>query len=95
MLFEFKTKRQHYYKQIEEEQKGNLEKKLLLIEELKHLIDNAESATMYQNFKGIQEKWNAIGNIPRTKYNDTWRTYHHHVERFTAGREMERISMLC
>ena len=82
LLFEFKTKRQNYYKQIEEEQKGNLEKKLLLIEELKHLIDNAESATMYQNFKGIQEKWNAIGNIPRTKYNDTWRTYHHHVERF-------------
>jgi len=82
LLFEFKTKRQHYYKQIEEEQKGNLEKKLLLIEELKHLIDNAESSTMYQNFKEIQQKWSAIGNIPRTKYNDTWRTYQHHVERF-------------
>ncbi len=82
LLFEFKTKRQHHYKQIEEEQKGNLEKKLLLIEELKHLIDNAESSTMYQNFKEIQKKWSAIGNIPRTKYNDTWRTYHHHVERF-------------
>ena len=55
---------------------------MLLIEELKHLIDNAESSTMYQNFKEIQKKWSAIGNIPRTKYNDTWRTYHHHVERF-------------
>ena len=82
LLFEFKTKRQHYYKQIEEEQKNNLEKKLLLIDELKDLIDNAESSTMYQNFKAIQQKWNTVGNIPRTKYNDTWRTYHHHVERF-------------
>jgi hypothetical protein len=82
LLFEFKTKRQHYYKQIEQEQKSNLEKKLLLIDELKDLIDNAESSTMYQNFKAIQQKWNTIGNIPRTKYNDTWRTYHHHVERF-------------
>jgi hypothetical protein len=82
LLFEFKTKRQHYYKRIEEEQKNNLEKKLLLIDELKDLIDNAESSTMYQNFKALQQKWNTIGNIPRTKYNDTWRTYHHHVERF-------------
>ena len=82
LLFEFKTKRQNYYKQIEEEQKNNLAKKLELIDELKHLIDNAESSTMYHNFKEIQQNWSKVGNIPRTKYNDTWRTYHHHVERF-------------
>ena len=82
LLFEFKTKRQNHYKQIEEEQKSNLAKKLELIDELKHLIDNAESSTMYHNFKEIQQNWSKVGNIPRTKYNDTWRTYHHHVERF-------------
>jgi len=82
LLFEFKTKRQSYYKQVEEEQKENLSKRLTLIEELKHLIDNAEPSTMYNQFKGLQDKWRSIGNIPRTKYNDTWRTYHHHVERF-------------
>jgi len=82
LLFEFKTKRQNHYKQIEEEQKENLSKKLALIEELKHLIDNAEPSTMYNQFRGLQDKWRSIGNIPRTKYNDTWRTYHHHVERF-------------
>ncbi len=82
LLFEFKTKRQNHYKQIEEEQKENLAKRLTLIEELKHLIDNAEPSTMYNQFRGLQDKWRTIGNIPRTKYNDTWRTYHHHVERF-------------
>ena len=55
---------------------------MALIEELKHLIDNAEPSTMYSQFKKLQDKWRSIGNIPRTKYNDTWHTYHHHVERF-------------
>ncbi len=82
LLFEFKTKRQNHYKQLEEEQKENLSNRLTLIEELKHLIDNAEPSTMYSQFKKLQDKWRSIGNIPRTKYNDTWRTYHHHVERF-------------
>jgi hypothetical protein len=26
--------------------------------------------------------WKGIGPVPRTKYNTTWRNYHHHVERF-------------
>ena len=82
LLFEFKTKRQNHYKLLEEEQKKNLSNRLTLIEELKHLIDNAEPSTMYSQFKKLQDKWRSIGNIPRTKYNDTWRTYHHHVERF-------------
>lgn len=82
LLFEFKTKREKFYKQLEAEQKENLAKRLALIEELKHLIDNAEPSTMYNEFKKLQDRWRTIGNIPRTKYNDTWRTYHHHVERF-------------
>ena len=37
---------------------------------------------MYKDFKAIQEKWRAIGPVPKSHYNDTWKTYHHHVERF-------------
>ena len=79
---EFKKKRQRYYKEIEREQKQNLEDKLQLIEKLKDLIDNAEASTMYKNFKLLQDEWRSIGQIPHSKYNDVWRTYHHHVERF-------------
>ncbi len=82
LLFEYKTKREAYYKQIEQEQKENLTKRLTLIDDLKHLIDNAEPSTMYSNFKELQDSWRAIGRIPSAKYNDTWRTYEHHVERF-------------
>jgi len=81
-LYDFKQKRTEFFKNQENQLKDNLQKKLEVIEELKHLIDHADGATMYKVFKGIQDKWNGVGPIPRAKYNDTWRTYHHHVERF-------------
>ena len=82
VLHDFKKKRQKYYKDLEEEQKLNLERKLQLINNLKELIDTAEPSTMYKNFRTLQDEWRTIGQIPHTKYNDVWRTYHHHVERF-------------
>jgi len=82
LLFEFKNKRQQYYKDIEKSQKENLEIRLGLIDQLKNLIDNAEASTMYKNFRVLQDEWRSAGQIPHTKYNDVWRTYHHHVERF-------------
>lgn len=78
----YKRKRQKHYKEIENEQKENLQKKLQLIEDLKSLIDNADPSSMYKNFRSLQDDWRKIGQIPHTKYNDVWRTYHHHVERF-------------
>lgn len=81
-LYDFKIKRNEFYANQDAKLNSNLEEKLELIENLKHLIDNAEGATMYKMFKDIQTKWVAIGPIPRAKYNDTWRTYQHHVERF-------------
>lgn len=82
LVQDFKKKRQKYYKDIEFEQKENLQKKLQLIEDLKSLIDNADPSSMYKNFRSLQDEWRKIGQIPHTKYNDVWRTYHHHVERF-------------
>ncbi|PHQ55939.1 MAG: chromosome segregation protein [Lutibacter sp.] len=82
ILYDYKVKKNEFYAKQDSQLNDNFENKLALIEELKHLIDHADGATMYKVFKGIQERWRVIGPIPRAKYNDTWRTYHHHVERF-------------
>jgi hypothetical protein len=82
LVNEYKIKRQQYYKDLESSQKENLELRRMLIDELKSLIDNAEASTMYKDFRNLQERWREVGQIPRAKYNDVWRTYHHHVERF-------------
>ena len=82
LLSDYRVKREAYYANIEKKLNENLEKRLQVIEELKALIDDAEVSTMYKNFKAIQEKWNSIGGVPKSTYNDTWKTYQHHIERF-------------
>lgn len=82
LLSEYKTKRDAYYGNLEKQLNENLEKRLQVIEDLKTLIDEAEVSTMYKNFKVIQDTWKTIGPVPKTTYNDTWKIYHHHVERF-------------
>ncbi|MGJ8745147.1 DUF349 domain-containing protein [Polaribacter sp.] len=82
LLSDYKKERDAHYGDLEKQLKVNLEKRLSVIESLKDLIENADSATMYKNFKEIQDTWRAIGPVSKTRYNDTWKTYHHHVERF-------------
>ena len=82
LLSDYKSKRDAYYANLDTQLKNNLEKRHQVINELKELIENAEPNTMYKNFKVIQTNWREIGSVPRNKYNDTWRNYHHHVERF-------------
>ena len=82
LLSDYKSRRDAFYAEQEKVLNTNLEKRLAAIEALKHLIENAESTTMYKEFKKIQDRWKKIGAVPKARYNDTWKIYHHHVERF-------------
>ncbi len=80
---EYREKRNLYYKNLEKNLKENLAKRLELIEELKALVNVEEDInTTYKNFKDIQARWRNAGPVPRTQYNNVWRTYHHHIEIF-------------
>ncbi len=83
VYFDYKEKRNNYYKNLKKDLQDNLEKRLELIEELKGLLNAEENInSTYKHFKEIQEKWHVAGPIPRDKYNLVWNTYHHHVENF-------------
>jgi len=82
LLSDYKTRRDAFYAEQEKILNQNLENRLATIEALKHLIENAESTTMYKEFRKIQDRWKKIGAVPKARYNDTWKIYHHHVERF-------------
>ena len=82
LLAEYKKKRDTYYLQLEKQLNDNLEIRNTIIESLKVLIEQGDVKTMYNDFQEIQKKWKEIGPVPKTRYNDTWKTYHHHVERF-------------
>ncbi|PCH77399.1 MAG: chromosome segregation protein [Flavobacteriaceae bacterium] len=82
LLYDYKVSRDAHYSSVEKELNTNLASRNQVIEELKHLIENADGNTMYKNFRSLQDTWRAIGPVPKATYNDTWKTYHHHVERF-------------
>ncbi len=81
--FEYREKRNNYYKNLKRDLQANLQKRLALIDELKGLISIEENInTTYKHFKDIQERWREAGPIPRDGYNTVWNNYHHHVENF-------------
>ena len=83
LFFDYREKRNNYYKNLKKDLQANLVKREELIEELKGLLTAEENInTTYKQFKDIQETWHTAGAIPRDKYNLTWNTYHHHVENF-------------
>jgi len=82
LLSDYKKQRDAYYSNLEKQLKENLEKRFKVIDDLKALIQEADTKTMYKSFRELQNIWRNIGAVPKNKYNDTWRTYHHHVERF-------------
>ncbi|MBU2975820.1 DUF349 domain-containing protein [Zobellia sp. B3R18] len=80
---DYREKRNQYYKSLEKNLKENLNKRLEIIEELKSLVNVDEDMnTTYKAFKELQENWRNAGPIPRTEYNNVWRTYQHHIEIF-------------
>ena len=80
---DYREKRDEYYKNLEQNLQKNLEKRLQIIEDLKGLVNVEEDInTTYKNFKDLQENWRNAGPIPRTDYNNVWKTYHHHIEIF-------------
>jgi len=82
LLSDYKKQKDIHYSNLEKQLKDNLEKRVQVIEDLKILIENADTKTMYKYFRDLQNTWRSIGPVPKTKYNDTWKIYHHHVERF-------------
>ena len=82
LLSDYKKQRDAHYNAIEKQMNDNLDKRVQVIDGLKRLIENADANTMYKEFRVLQDTWRSIGAVSKTRYNDTWKTYHHHVERF-------------
>ena len=88
----YRARRQQYLEQLEEQKKKNLEAKQALIEELRTLVDSDEEQmrTVMDRFNDIQERWKAIGDVPRDQMNDLWQNYHFQIEQFFAKLKINR-----
>ena len=81
---QYRTRRQQYMEALEAQKQKNFETKQALIEELRTLIDSEEESVkaVMDKFNEIQDRWKAIGEVPRDKMNDLWQNYHFQIEQF-------------
>ncbi len=90
---EFRTLKNAYYKQLQNNLNTNLEKRLDIIEKLKQLVDNSEQGTdSLKQLAELKEEWKDAGAIPKDKYNHVWNNYHFHIERFYDQLHLDRES---
>ena len=80
----YRARRQKMQEEIDAQKAANLEAKKQILEELRVLIDKDEETLKqtYDEFNAIQEKWKAIGEVPRDQMNDLWQNYHFLIEQF-------------
>lgn len=91
IYFEYREKRDNYYKNLKKNLNENLKNRLSLIEELKGMIGTGrDMKATFENFKDLQERWKNAGPVPRSEYSQLWKNYHHHVERFYDFLHLDR-----
>ena len=80
----YRARRQQYLEALEAQKRKNLEAKQALVEELRALVDSEEEQvrSALDRFNDIQERWKAIGDVPRDQMNDLWQNYHFQIEQF-------------
>lgn len=91
IYFEYREKRDAHYSQLKKNLNQNLQARLSIIEELKNMIGSGESmGATFKQFKELQERWKNAGPVPKNEYNNVWKNYHHHVERFYDFLHLDR-----
>ena len=80
----YRALRQQHHEAMEAQKKKNLEAKQALIEEMRTLADSGEEQVKQamDRFNDIQERWKAIGEVPREEMNNLWQSWHFQIEQF-------------
>ena len=94
----FKANRAKQNELLDAQKQENLAQKQALLEELKELIASEETLKKtYDDFRALQDKWKAIGQVPATENANLWNTYHFLVEKFfdkvNINRELRDLDM--
>ena len=83
ILLKYRDKKEKARKQQEREYAKNLKIKNDIISDIHGLINSKETIKdTFVKFKELQEKWRNTGEVAMAFRNDSWKSYHHHVEKF-------------
>ena len=84
----FRSKRNKYYQDFENQKEDNLKKKQGLLEELRMLVDGEESNASIHGVKEIQAEWRQAGPVSGTHNKTLWANYNALLDRFYDQRSI-------
>ncbi len=88
---QYRDKKNTHFKKVQTDLKGNFEKRLVIVEELKALADGGENMKdALKQVNELRERWKNAGPIPRDKYNHVFNNFHFHIERFYDHLHLDR-----
>lgn len=95
---QYHDRRQQRIDEIEAVKQQNLDKKKAILDELKAVIEGEDTIKKsYDDFNALQERWKAIGDVPRDAANDLWQSYHFLIEQFfkkvNINKELKMLDM--
>lgn len=83
LLQEFRDKKAEIARSLEIKKENNLKEKLLIIDEIKQLINCQESfEKTFNDFRKLEKRWKNCGMVPSQSIKHLWENYHHAVENF-------------
>ena len=83
------AKAREFFAQRVEERKGNLERKLALIERAEALADSSDWIKTADELKKLQAEWQAIGPVPRQDTRATWKRFREACDAFFTRRNAD------
>jgi hypothetical protein len=78
-----------FFAQRNEERKGNLERKLALIERAEAVADSTDWIKTADELKKLQTEWQQIGPVPRQESRTTWKRFREACDRFFTRRNAD------
>jgi flagellin-specific chaperone FliS len=81
----YRTLRNAYAREQEQNKEQNLQKKLDIIEQIKALVERQSQEDMgqlFSEFGELQAQWRATGQVPQARMRDLYESYSHNVEIF-------------
>lgn len=72
---QLRSKKHKYYKDLEQQQHENLNRKNAVLEKFRSLADGEDNANNFEVFKEIQREWKSIGPVPKAHTRTLWANY--------------------
>ncbi|PSR57157.1 DUF349 domain-containing protein [Adhaeribacter arboris] len=85
---QFRENRNRELKNEEEQKEKNLKRKNELLEQLRALVESAETKNSADKLKAIQSEWKAIGAVPTSDAQQLWNSFHALLDKFYNNRSI-------